>query len=63
MGSPVSSVVVNLVMGDVEKRALETFAELPRLWKIYLGDTFDHEEIKVVRVFHASQHNRELHIW
>jgi len=36
IGSPVSSVVVNLVMEDVEKRALETFADPPRLWKRYV---------------------------
>jgi len=57
MGSPVSLVVANLVMEDVEKRALEIFAELTRLWKTYLDNTFDHEESKVVRVFHLSQHN------
>ena len=40
MRSPVSSVVANLVMEDVEKRALETFADLPRLLKRYVYDTF-----------------------
>jgi len=33
MGSPVSSVVANLVMEDTETRALETFTDPPRLWK------------------------------
>jgi len=32
-GSPVSSVVANLVMENIETRALETFADPPRLWK------------------------------
>ena len=40
IGSPVSSVVTNPVMGDVEKRSLETFADPPRLWKRYADDTF-----------------------
>jgi len=34
MGSPVSSVVANVVMEDIETRALETFTDPPRLWKI-----------------------------
>jgi len=33
IGSPVLSAVTNLVMEDVEKRALETFVDPPRLWK------------------------------
>jgi len=40
MGSPVSSIVVNLVMENIETRALETFADPPCLWKGYLDDTF-----------------------
>ena len=40
IGSPVSSVAANLVMEDVEKRALETFADPPRLWKRHVDDTF-----------------------
>ena len=40
MGSPVSVVVANLVMEDVEERASESFPSPPCLWKHYLDDTF-----------------------
>ena len=40
MGSPVSVVVANLVMEDVEERALESFHSPPRFWKRYVDDTF-----------------------
>ena len=40
MGSPVSVVIANLVMEDVEQRALATFHSPPRFWKRYVDDTF-----------------------
>jgi len=40
MGSPVSAVVANLVMEDVEERAMASFADRPRVWKRYVDDTF-----------------------
>jgi len=40
MGSPVPSVVANLVKENIETRALETYADSPRLWKTYVDDTF-----------------------
>ena len=33
MGSPVSVVVANLVMEDVEERAIDSFGQPPRVWK------------------------------
>jgi len=39
MGSPVSVTVVNLVMEDVEQRALPTYASPPPFWKGYVDDT------------------------
>ena len=39
MGSPVSVVVANLVMEDVEQEALSTFHTPPRFWRRYVDDT------------------------
>ena len=36
IGSPVSTVVANLVMKDVEKRALSTVHFPPKIWKRYV---------------------------
>jgi len=40
MGSPVSAVIANMVMEDVETRALNTFISGPQRWKRYVDDTF-----------------------
>ena len=40
MGSPVSVVVDNLVMEDVEERAIDSFGQPPRIWKRFVDDTF-----------------------
>ena len=39
MGSPVSVVVANLVMEDIEERALSTFHPPSHFWKCYIDDT------------------------
>ena len=38
MGSPVSAVMANLVMENLEKRALSTSLAQPRFWKRYVDD-------------------------
>ena len=40
MGSPVSTVVANLVTENVEKTALSTFHLPPKIWKHYVDDIF-----------------------
>ena len=39
MGSPVSVVVADLVMEDIESRALASYPSPPRFWKRYVDDT------------------------
>ena len=40
MGSPVLVLVANLVMEDVEERAIDSFGQPPRVWKRFVDDTF-----------------------
>jgi len=40
MGSPVSTVVANIVMEDIKSRAMKTSFCAPRLWKRCVNDTF-----------------------
>ena len=43
MGSPVSPIVANLFMEDLEQRAMESASEelRPTLWKCYVDDTLE----------------------
>ena len=40
MGSPISAVIANRVMEDLETRALNTFISGLKFWKRYVDDTF-----------------------
>ena len=40
MGLPVLVAVANLVMEDVEERAIDSFGQPPRVWKRFVDDTF-----------------------
>ena len=59
MGSPVSVVVANLVMEDVETRAIETFAHPSRLWLRYVDDTFVIIEKSFLNIFFDHINNLE----
>ena len=60
MGCPVSVVVANLVMEDVETRAIEIFAHpSPRLWLCYVNDTFVIIEKKFLDIFFDNINNLE----
>ena len=52
MGSPVSVVVADLVMEDVESRALSTYPNPPKFWKRYVDDTCCALRSDTVQDFH-----------
>ena len=52
MGSPVSVVVANLFMEELEQRALESFAHPVKVWRCYVDDTFVVMKGDLVDSFH-----------
>ena len=52
MGSPVSVVVANLVMEDVEQETLSTFHPPPWFWRRYVNDTCTALPSNLVDSFH-----------
>ena len=56
MGSPVSTIVANLFMEDLEQRAMESAPDdlRPKLWKRYVDDTL--EVIRRGKVVEWSEH-------
>ena len=59
MGSPVSVVIANFVMEDVEERALATFHSPPRFWKRYVDDTRTALPRDMVKSFHSHLNSIE----
>ena len=62
MGSPVSVVVADLVMEDVESRALATFPSPPRFRKRYVDDTCWAPRTDLVEDFHCHLNSIESSI-
>ena len=62
MGSPVSVVVANLVMEDIERRALATFHTPPRFWRRYVDDTCAALPHGLVDPFHEHLNSIDPHI-
>ena len=59
MGSPVSIVIANLVMENVEERALTTFHSPPKFWKCYVDHTCTALPRDMVKSFHSHLNSIE----
>ena len=62
MGSPVSVVVADLVMEDVQQRALRTYPNPPKFWKRYVDDTCCILRSDLVDDFHSHLNTIETTI-
>ncbi|XP_068739822.1 uncharacterized protein [Montipora capricornis] len=62
MGSPVSPVVANLCMEEIEKTAINTTTVLPKFWKRYVDDSFCIIKSDAVAFFHDSLNSIDQHI-
>ena len=62
MGSPVSVVVANLVMEDIEQKALSTFHSPPRFWKWYVDNTCAALLVDLADSFHAHLNSIDFNI-
>ena len=62
MESPVSIVIANLVMENVEQKALATFHSPPHFWKRYVDDTFTVLPCNLVQEFLSHLNSIEARI-
>ena len=52
MGSPLSPIIANMVMEEIEQTALNTYLKLPFFWSRYVDDVYAIEEKTEVEPFH-----------
>ena len=62
MGSPVSPVVANLCMEEIEKTAIDSTPVPPKVWKRYVDDSFCVIKRNAVSSFHDSLNSVDQHI-
>ncbi|XP_068738269.1 uncharacterized protein [Montipora capricornis] len=62
MGSPVSPVVANLCMEEIEKTAINTTTVSPKFWKRYVDDSFCIIKSDAVASFHNSLNSIDQYI-
>ena len=61
MGSPVSPVIANLYMEEIEERAITNTANPPKEWDRYVDDVFSILKKDAVSTFHDEYHTIRLH--
>ena len=54
MGSPVSPVVANLCMEEIEEQAMNAAATCPKVWKRYVDDCYSIIKKNAVKSFHET---------
>ena len=59
MGSSVSVTIANLVMEDIERRALSTFRTPLQFWKRYVDDTCTAIQLCIIEEFHQHLNSIE----
>ena len=62
MGSPVSSVVANLRMEEIEESAINNSSVPPKIWKIYVDDSFCMITKDDVSAFHDTLNSIDTNI-
>ena len=62
MGSPVSPVVANLCMEEIEETAIDSAPVPPKIWKHYVDDSFCVIKKNAVSSFHDSMNSIDPHI-
>ena len=62
MGSPVSVVVAEIVMQNIEEQALSTYTKTLPLWLSYVDDTFTAVHKDEMDTFHGHLNRQNAHI-
>ena len=62
MGSPVSIVVAEIVMQNIEEQALSTYTKTLPLWLRYVDDTFTAVHKDEINTFHEHVNRQNPHI-
>ena len=62
MGSPVSPVVANLCIEEIEEQAINTTPVPPKIWKRYVGDSFCIIKKDAVPAFQNTLNSTDPHI-
>ena len=63
MGSPVSPVIANLYMEEIEERAITNTANPPKEWDRYVDDIFSIMKKDAVSTFHDELNSILTHLF